>query len=150
MSKMRWMTNTTDNLLTTFGSFGIQTTVCDHGPLLLPHTCARTRPYTGCFSGLLTSFKITKAVVQCWGGCSGCGSLRCSRGWAHWVSSRLSLSGPSGPRVSVFDQPIDVMLGAVLAGGHLKDVGYAKEGFQCVSVGNHLRTEEREAHPVHN
>lgn len=32
------------------------------------------------------------------------------------------------------------MLCAVLAGGHLKDVGYAQEGFQCVPVGHHLRT----------
>lgn len=111
-----------------------------------------THTHAGCFSGLLTSFKVTEAVVQCWGCCSGCGSLCCSRVWARWVSSRLSPSGPngpSGPRLSVFDQPIDVMLGAVLAGGHLKDVGYAEEGFQCVSVGNHLRTQEREAHPVH-
>lgn len=139
MNQNGWMRNTTDNLLTTFGSFGIQTTVCDHGPLLLPHT--HTHTHAGCFSGLLTSFKVTEAVVQCWGCCSGCGSLCCSRVWARWVSSRLSPSGPngpSGPRLSVFDQPIDVMLGAVLAGGHLKDVGYAEEGFQCVSVGNHL------------
>lgn len=57
--------------------------------------------------------------------------------------------GIGGRRMSVFDQPIDVMLGAVVAGGHFKDVGYAKKGFQCVSVGHHLKTQEEKAHPDH-
>lgn len=40
--------------------------------------------------------------------------------------------------VSVLDQPVDVVLGAVLAGGHLEDVSHAEQGLQRVSVGHHL------------
>lgn len=40
--------------------------------------------------------------------------------------------------VSVFHQPVDMVLRAVLTSGHLEDVGYAQQGLQCVSVGHHL------------
>lgn len=86
-------------LLTTSGSIGISTTVCDGPRLFSTHITrypASTSPQSStaavvflgmlkkkktkkkkpCFSGVLTSFKLTEAVVQC----SGCCSLWCYSG----------------------------------------------------------------------
>ena len=39
----------------------------------------------------------------------------------------------------LLDQLVDVVLGAVLAGGHLEHVGGAEEGLLRVAVGDHLQ-----------
>ena len=39
---------------------------------------------------------------------------------------------------SVFDQSVDVVLGPVLAGGHLEHVGDAEQGLPGLPVGDHL------------
>ena len=41
---------------------------------------------------------------------------------------------------SVFDKSVDVVLGAVLAGGHLEHVGDAQQGLAGLAVGDHLGT----------
>lgn len=41
--------------------------------------------------------------------------------------------------VSVFDQSVDVMLGAVLTGGHFEYVSHTQQSFQSVPVCNDLR-----------
>lgn len=40
------------------------------------------------------------------------------------------------------------MLRAVLASGHLEDVGYAQQGLQCVPVSHHLYTNTNWCHIV--
>ena len=39
----------------------------------------------------------------------------------------------------LLDQLVDVVLGAVLAGGHLEHIGSAEEGLLGVPVGDHLQ-----------
>lgn len=46
---------------------------------------------------------------------------------------------PVGPLV--FDQLVHMMLGSMLAGGDLKNEGYAEQGFLGIPVRNNLREE---------
>lgn len=45
--------------------------------------------------------------------------------------------------VSVLQQSVDVVLGAVLTGGHLEHVSDAEQDLESVSVGDHLTQRER-------
>lgn len=45
--------------------------------------------------------------------------------------------------MSVFDKPVNMMLCAMLASGHLEDIGYAQQGLQCVPVSHHLQTNRK-------
>ncbi|TNN30506.1 hypothetical protein EYF80_059343 [Liparis tanakae] len=71
----------------------------------------------------------------------------------HCLESSLTEAPRRPPRAAVFDEPVDVMLSSVLAGGHLEDVGYAQEGLQGVPVSHHLRNQEEakgtaQSHPA--
>lgn len=46
--------------------------------------------------------------------------------------------------VSVLQQSVDVVLGAVLTGGHLEHVSDAEQDLESVSVGDHLTQRERQ------
>lgn len=52
-------------------------------------------------------------------------------------ASLVPLPCPRGPLV--LDQLVDVVLGAVLAGGDLENEGYAEQGFLGIPVRNNLR-----------
>lgn len=78
-----------------------------------------------CFSGLLTdSTDFSSRSRGFW--------CRCSQ------VCYKELASPTSASVSVFDQPVNMVLCAVLAGGHLEDVCYAQQGLQCVPVSHHL------------
>jgi len=50
----------------------------------------------------------------------------------------VSLKPPPVPKPLVLHQLVDMMLGTVLAGGHLKHEGDAEQGFLGIPVGNNL------------
>ena len=61
----------------------------------------------------------------------------------QWTMDEVMLSASGNSVVVVvallLDQLVDVVLGAVLAGGHLEHVGGAEEGLLRVPVGDHLQ-----------
>lgn len=155
---MRWKTTTNDNFLmqVLFVSFGIETTA-PHGPLLFytsifylficqhffPHTkpvfsfhdpqihlslSRNSVPGASDRGVWFSAVKLTQEVVHCFESLLAEAPQRPSRAGEF----------PRCEASAVFDEPVDVMLSSVLAGGHLEDVGYAQEGFQCVPVRHHL------------
>lgn len=68
-----------------------------------------------------------------------CGALNCSSSSSSSCSGKERGSNGLSLRVSVFDQSVDVMLGAMLTGRHFEYVSHTQQSFQSVPVRNDLR-----------